>query len=142
MPLEILAAEDDPGEACLMQEAFKAGARASRLHLVRNGVELMSFLRREGEYAASPRPDLILLDLNMPIKSGMEALAELKVDGRLKSIPVIVLSTSTAHEDIAGSYALHANCYVSKPADLHRFIEMVKSIEHYWSAVVALPSHC
>jgi len=139
MPIDILLADDDPGDVCLVQEALRRSELASRLHVVRDGVDLLAFLRREGGYAAAPRPDLILLDLNMPRKGGTEALSELKSDDRIKSIPVVIFTTSTAGDDVARSYALHASCYVAKPAELHQFIETVLSIQQFWRHVVTLP---
>lgn len=133
MPLEVLAAEDDAGEACLLEEAFRLNARHSRLHVVRDGVELMTFLRREGRFSSAPRPDVILLDLNMPRKSGFEALGELKSDDNLKSIPVIVFSTSTAKEDVARCYAMHANGYLAKPPNLHELVDIADAIDRFWS---------
>jgi chemotaxis family two-component system response regulator Rcp1 len=139
MPIDILLAEDDPGDACLVREALAQSRLGSRLHVVRDGVELLAFLRREGAYADVSRPNLILLDMNMPRKSGLEALSELKNDHALKSIPVVIFSTSKANEDVVRSYALYANCYVTKPDELPQFIEVVRSIEKYWFGVVTLP---
>jgi CheY-like chemotaxis protein len=139
MPIDILLAEDDPGDACLVQEAMARGTSGSRLHVVRDGVELLAFLRREDGYASAPRPDLILLDMNMSRKSGLEVLAELKGDPILKSIPVVIFSTSTASDDVARSYEQHANCYVTKPDELWQFIDVVRSIEQYWLGVATLP---
>jgi len=140
MPIDILLAEDDPGDACLVQEALAHSGLGSRLHVVHDGVELLAFLRREDGYADVPRPNLILLDMNMPRKSGLEVLAELKGDNVLKSIPVVIFSTSTANEDVARSYAQYANCYVTKPDELRQFIEVVRSIEQYWFGVATLPT--
>ena len=137
--VEILLVEDSPGDARLMQEAFKEGKICNRLHHVWDGVEAMAFLRREGEYAGTPRPALILLDLNMPRKDGREVLAEIKADRELKNIPVIVLTTSDAEVDILRSYELHANCYLVKPVDLNRFFQLVREIEGFWLSVVKLP---
>jgi two-component system, chemotaxis family, response regulator Rcp1 len=136
---EILLVEDNPGDARLAQEALKEGRMTSRLKVVVDGVEAMSFLRREGQYAGSPRPNLILLDLNLPRKDGRQVLAELKADEDLRRIPVVVLTTSQAEQDILRSYDLHANCYITKPVDLDRFISVVRSIEEYWCSVVTLP---
>ncbi|CUW40934.1 Signal transduction response regulator, CheY-like response regulator [Magnetospirillum sp. XM-1] len=136
---EILLVEDNPGDARLAQEALKEGRMTSRLKVVVDGVEAMSFLRREGPYAGSPRPNLILLDLNLPRKDGRQVLAELKADEDLRRIPVVVLTTSQAEQDILRSYDLHANCYITKPVDLDRFISVVRSIEEYWCSVVTLP---
>lgn len=136
---EILLVEDNPGDARLAQEALKEGRMTSRLKVVVDGVEAMAYLRREGQYAGSPRPHLILLDLNLPRKDGRQVLAELKVDEDLRRIPVVVLTTSQAEQDIMRSYDLHANCYITKPVDLDRFISVVRSIEEYWCSVVTLP---
>lgn len=133
MPLEILAAEDDAGEACLLQEAFQLHGNHSRLHVVRDGIELMEFLRREGDYSSSPRPDVILLDLNMPRKNGFDALVEIKSDHELAPIPVIVFSSSTADKDVSACYALHANSYLVKPGDLQGLLRCVEVIHSYWS---------
>lgn len=136
---EILLVEDNPGDARLAQEALKEGRMTSRLKVVVDGVKAMSFLRREGQYQGSPRPNLILLDLNLPRKDGRQVLAELKADEDLRRIPVVVLTTSQAEQDIMRSYDLHANCYITKPVDLDRFISVVRSIEEYWCSVVTLP---
>ena len=136
---EILLVEDNPGDARLAQEALKEGRMTSRLKVVVDGVEAMAFLRREGTYTGSPRPNLILLDLNLPRKDGRQVLAELKADEDLRRIPVVVLTTSQAEQDILRSYDLHANCYITKPVDLDRFISVVRSIEEYWCSVVTLP---
>lgn len=136
---EILLVEDNPGDARLAQEALKEGRMTSRLKVVVDGVEAMSFLRREGQYQGSPRPNLILLDLNLPRKDGRQVLAELKADEDLRRIPVVVLTTSQAEQDVMRSYDLHANCYITKPVDLDRFISVVRSIEEYWCSVVTLP---
>ncbi|MBI3445677.1 MAG: response regulator [Magnetospirillum sp.] len=136
---EILLVEDNPGDARLAQEALKEGRMTSRLKVVVDGVEAMAFLRREGQYNGSPRPNLILLDLNLPRKDGRQVLAELKADEDLRRIPVVVLTTSQAEQDILRSYDLHANCYITKPVDLDRFISVVRSIEEYWCSVVTLP---
>ena len=136
---DILLVEDNPGDARLAQEALKEGQMASRLKVVVDGVEAMSFLRREGTYAGAPRPNLVLLDLNLPRKDGRQVLAEMKADPELRRIPVVVLTTSQAEQDIMRSYDLHANCYITKPVDLDRFITVVRSIEEYWCSVVTLP---
>jgi len=138
-PAEILLVEDSPGDVRLMQEALKEGKVANRVSVVGDGLEAMAFLRREGDYADVPRPDLILLDLNLPKMDGREVLAELKADGDLRRIPVVVLTTSRAEEDVLRAYNLHANCYVTKPVDLARFLELVKNIEQYWLLMVCLP---
>ncbi|CCG42376.1 response regulator [Magnetospirillum molischianum] len=136
---DILLVEDNPGDARLAQEALKEGRMTSRLKVVVDGVEAMAYLRREGIYADSPRPDLVLLDLNLPRKDGRQVLAEMKEDPELRRIPVVVLTTSQAGQDILRSYDLHANCYITKPVDLDRFISVVRSIEEYWCSVVTLP---
>jgi len=136
---DILLVEDNPGDARLAQEALKEGRMTSRLKVVVDGVEAMAYLRHEGIYADSPRPDLVLLDLNLPRKDGRQVLAEMKEDPELRRIPVVVLTTSQAGQDILRSYDLHANCYITKPVDLDRFISVVRSIEEYWCSVVTLP---
>ncbi len=138
-PIEILLVEDSPSDAQLAIEALQSAKIANRLSHVEDGVEAMRFLRREGPYGAARRPDLILLDLNLPRKDGREVLEELKQDPQLKQIPVVVLTTSRAEQDVLRSYALHANCYITKPVDFNQFMEVVKSIEHFWLAVVTLP---
>jgi CheY-like chemotaxis protein len=137
--IEILLVEDSPSDAQLAIEALQSAKIANRLSHVEDGVEAMKFLRREGPYSDAPRPDLILLDLNLPRKDGREVLAELKEDPKLKQIPVVVLTTSRAEQDVLRSYALHANCYISKPVDFTQFMDVVKSIEQFWLAVVTLP---
>ncbi len=139
--VEILLVEDNPGDARLAKEALKEAKVRNSLHWVEDGVEAMTFLRRQGKYADAPRPDVILLDLNLPKKDGREVLAEVKEDGDLKRIPVVVLTVSDAEEDIIKTYNLHANCYIRKPLDLDRFIEVVKSIEEFWLTIVMLPTH-
>jgi CheY-like chemotaxis protein len=138
-PIEILLVEDNPGDVRLTQEAFKEGKVSNNLNVARDGVEALAYLRQEGEYASAPRPDVILLDLNLPKKDGREVLAEIKEDPDLRRIPVVVLTTSLAEQDILRSYNLHANCYITKPVDLERFITVVKSIETFWLTVVKLP---
>ena len=138
-PIEILLVEDDPGDVVLIQEAFADNKVGNRLSVVGDGVEAMAFLRREGQYAEAPRPGLILLDLNLPRKDGREVLAEVKGDPELRSIPVVVLTTSEAEEDILRSYSLYANAYVTKPVDFDRFIEVVRQIDDFFVTVVKLP---
>lgn len=138
-PIEILLVEDNPGDARLAEEALKEGRVKNALHIVPDGVEALRFLRREDEYAEKPKPDLVLLDLNLPRKDGREVLEEIKADDNLKRIPVVVLTTSKAEEDILRSYDLHANCYITKPVDLNQFIDVVQSIENFWLVVVSLP---
>lgn len=139
-PIEILLVEDNPGDVRLTQEALKDGKVRNNLHVVEDGVAAMAFMRQEGQYANVPRPDLILLDLNLPRKDGREVLAEIKADEGLKRIPVIVLTTSQAEEDICKAYGLNANCYIAKPVDLDQFITVIKSIEDFWLTIVKLPS--
>jgi CheY-like chemotaxis protein len=138
-PVEILLVEDNPGDERLTREALKEGKVYSNLHWVKDGVEAMQFLRREAKYQEVPRPDIILLDLNLPKKDGREVLQDIKNDDKLKRIPVVVLTTSKAEEDVLRSYNLHANCYVTKPVDLEKFIVVVKSIDVFWLTVVTLP---
>ena len=138
-PVEILLVEDNPGDERLTREALKEGKVYSNLHWVKDGVEAMEFLRREGKYSSVPRPDIILLDLNLPKKDGREVLQDIKNDDALKRIPVVVLTTSKAEEDVLRTYNLHANCYVTKPVDLEKFIVVVKSIDMFWLTVVTLP---
>ncbi len=139
-PIEILLVEDNPGDARLTREALREGKIHNNLHHARDGVEALAFLRRQGEYANAPMPDLVLLDLNLPRKDGREVLAEMKQDPRLRLIPVVVLTTSEAENDIVRSYELHANCYITKPVGLEQFIAIVREIESFWLAVVTLPS--
>ena len=134
-PIEILLVEDNPADVRLTQEALREGKVRNNLHVARDGEEALAFLRREGE----PRPDLILLDLNLPRRDGREVLQEIKSDPRLKTIPVVVLTTSGAEADIVKSYSLHANCYITKPVDLDQFITVVKSIDDFWLTIVKLP---
>ncbi len=136
---DILLVEDNPGDARLAQEALKEGRLSTRLRVVVDGVEAMAYLRREGEFATAPRPHLVLLDLNLPRKDGRQVLAEMKADSDLRRIPVVVLTTSQAEQDILRSYDLHANCYITKPVDLDHFIAVVRAIEEYWCAVATLP---
>ncbi len=139
-PVEILLVEDSPSDADLTVEALSDGKVLNNLHWVEDGVEAIAFLRRQGKYSDAPRPDLILLDLNLPKKDGREVLAQIKADPTLKLIPVIVLTTSAAERDILKTYELNANCYVTKPIDLEQFISVIKVIELFWLAVVKLPS--
>ncbi len=138
-PIEILMVEDSPSDAQLTVEALHAAKIANRLSHVEDGVEALRFLRREGPYADARRPDLILLDLNLPRKDGREVLAELKRDPDLKVIPVVVLTTSRSEQDVLRSYQLHANCYITKPVDFTQFMAVVKAVEHFWLTVVTLP---
>jgi CheY-like chemotaxis protein len=138
-PVEVLLVEDNPGDVRLTREALREGKIRNNLHVARDGVEALAFLRRQGEHAGAPRPDLILLDLNLPRKDGREVLTEIKDDATLRQIPVVVLTSSQAEEDIIRAYDLHANCYISKPVDLDQFINVVRSIEDFWFTVVKLP---
>ena len=138
-PIEILLVEDNPGDARLTREALSEGKVHNNLHHARDGVEAIAFLRREGAFANAPTPDIILLDLNLPKKDGREVLSDLKADPRLRRIPVVVLTTSEAEQDILRSYELHANCYITKPVDLEKFIAIVRGIEDFWLAIVTLP---
>lgn len=139
-PIEILLVEDSPSDADLTVDAFSEARVLNNLHWVEDGVEALSFLRRQGQYRDVPRPDLILLDLNMPKKDGREVLAEIKADSQLKRIPVIILTTSAAERDILKTYELNGNCYVTKPIDVEQFMSVAKIIEAFWLAVVQLPS--
>ena len=139
-PIDILLVEDNPGDVRLTREALRENKVCNNLHVAVDGVDALNFLRREGKYANAPRPDLILLDLNLPRKDGREVLAEIKTDPLLKRIPVVILTTSDAEQDILATYDLHANCYITKPVDLDCFIYVVKSIEGFWLSVVKLPS--
>jgi two-component system, chemotaxis family, response regulator Rcp1 len=139
-PIEILLVEDSPGDVRLTREALKDGKVRNNLHVVIDGVEALGFLRREGRFADAVRPDLILLDLNLPRKDGREVLTEIKLDPELAIIPVVVLTTSQAEQDILRAYRLHANCYVTKPVDLDQFIKVVQSIEDFWLTIVKLPT--
>ncbi|MCX5892111.1 MAG: response regulator [Deltaproteobacteria bacterium] len=138
-PIEILMVEDNPGDVRLTVEALKEGKVRNILHTVEDGEEAMKFLRRQEPYAKAPRPDLVLLDLNLPKKNGREVLAEIKDDPDLKRIPVVILTVSEAEQDILKSYNLHANCYITKPVNLEQFIKVVRSIEDFWLTVVMLP---
>jgi chemotaxis family two-component system response regulator Rcp1 len=138
--VEILLVEDNPGDARLARQGLRQSKIPHTLHIVDDGVKAMDFLHRDREYATVPRPDLILLDLNLPRKDGREVLREIKEDAGLQTIPVVILTTSRADEDVNKTYSLHANCYVTKPLDLHQFLEVVKSIEDFWFTTVSLPS--
>ncbi|MFC4052520.1 response regulator [Actinomadura syzygii] len=138
-PIEVLLVEDDPGDVLLTVEAFEHNKVNNKLHVVNDGEQAMAFLRREGEFADVPRPDLVLLDLNLPLKSGLEVLAEVKADDELRSIPVVILTTSEADEDILRSYQSHANAYVTKPVDFDQFISVVRRIDDFFVTVVKLP---
>jgi CheY-like chemotaxis protein len=137
-PIEILLVEDSPDDADLTIDALRDGRVRNRITHVEDGVEAMAFLRREGKHAEAPRPDLILLDLNLPLKSGHEVLREVKQDPDLRRIPVVIMTSSDDEKDILAAYNSHVNCYVTKPVDLDQFIGVVKSIEHFWFSVVKL----
>jgi CheY-like chemotaxis protein len=139
MPFEILLVEDSPGDVRLTQEAFKTANVAVHLNVVLDGIEAMAFLRREGVYADAPRPDLTLLDLNMPRMNGREVLAQIKKDDELKTLPIVILTTSDSEGDIVKSYELHANCYLCKPVQLTAFEDLVKSINEFWVTRARLP---
>jgi two-component system, chemotaxis family, response regulator Rcp1 len=138
-PMEILLVEDNPGDVRLTREALRECGVPNYLNVASDGVEALAYLRRQGTFGAAARPDVILLDLNLPRKDGREVLMEIKQDPALMSIPVVVLSSSQAEEDIAGAYQLHANCYVTKPMDLDQFVAVVRSIENFWFLVAKLP---
>ena len=138
-PIEILLVEDSPGDVLLTRETLKDAKVLNHLSVVGDGEEAMAFLRRDAPHTDAPRPDLILLDLNLPKKDGREVLAEIKGDSQLRRIPVVVLTTSAAEQDIAKSYDLHANCYITKPVDLDQWITVVNSIENFWLTIVKLP---
>ena len=140
-PIEILLIEDNPGDVRLTMEALKETKVINKLTVMKNGVDAMAFLRREGSYAKAARPHLILLDLNLPMKDGREVLAEIKADEGLRRIPVVILTTSQDEQDVLKSYHLHANCYITKPVDLDQFITVVKSIEDFWLGIVVLPKN-
>ena len=138
--IEILLIEDNAGDARLAKEALRDAKVGNNLTWIPDGVEALAYLRREGKFDKAPRPDLILLDLNLPRKDGREVLAEIKADDKLKRIPVVILTTSQAEEDILRAYHLNANCYISKPVDLDQFIKVVKTIEDFWLTIVKLPT--
>lgn len=138
--VEILLVEDNEADARLTIEALKEGKVRNRMNVVRDGVEAMAYLKREGKHAGATRPDLILLDLNLPKMDGREVLAAVKNDEKLRRIPVVILTTSKAEEDIIRTYDLHANCYITKPVDLEQFIQVVKSIDNFWISIVQLPA--
>jgi CheY-like chemotaxis protein len=138
-PIEILMVEDNPADARLAVEALKEAKVRNRMSVVEDGVEALAFLRRQGRHAEAPRPDLIFLDLNLPKKDGREVLKEIKEDKDLKRIPVVILTTSSAEEDILKSYDLHANCFVTKPVELEQFLTVIRTIDEFWLSVVQLP---
>lgn len=138
-PVEILLVEDNPGDVRLTQEALKDAKVANTMHVVDDGVAALDFLRQRPPYEGATRPDLILLDLNLPRKNGQEVLEEIKQDDKLKRIPVVILTTSTLDEDVQSAYGMHANCYITKPVDFGQFIKVVRAIEEFWLTVVTLP---
>jgi chemotaxis family two-component system response regulator Rcp1 len=137
--IDILLVEDDPGDVRLTREALKEGKVLNTLQVVGDGIAALEYLRHEGRYSKSPHPDIILLDLNLPKMDGRELLAKIKTDSKLRRIPVVILTTSKAEEDILKSYDLHANCYITKPVDMDQFINVVKSVEKFWFTIVKLP---
>ena len=137
--MHVLLVEDSPGDVRLTQEAFREANRMIRLHVASDGVEAMAFLRREGSHSDAPRPDIILLDLNLPRMDGREVLTQIKADDNLKTIPTVILTTSDSEADVARSYQLHANCYLKKPVQLEQFESLVKSINDFWLTKVTLP---
>lgn len=139
-PIDILLVEDNLGDIDLAREALGMGKLHNALHVAQDGVAAMEFLRKTGKYVKSPRPDLIILDLNLPKKDGRQVLAEIKADESLKRIPVVILTTSCAEEDVLKSYNLHANCYIAKPIDMKQFLHVVQSIEEFWLSIVVLPN--
>jgi two-component system, chemotaxis family, response regulator Rcp1 len=138
-PIEVLLVEDNPGDVRLTREALKEGKVRNNLHVVADGVEAIAFLKKQGKFSAAVRPDVILLDLNLPRKDGREVLEEIKADASLRHIPVVILTSSQAEQDIVRAYDLHANCYVTKPVDFEQFITVVRSIEDFWFTIVKLP---
>ena len=140
-PIEILLVEDSPSDTDLTVEALRAAKVCNRLSVVEDGVEAMEFLRRQGPYGHAPRPDLILLDLNLPRKDGRQVLEEIKADEQLRTIPVVVLTTSQSEIDVLRAYALHANCYIAKPVHFRQFLDIVQAIERFWLTIVQLPPH-
>jgi CheY-like chemotaxis protein len=139
-PIDILVVEDNPGDARLIKEVLNEQKIYNSLFIVSDGVEAMNFLQKKGKYKESPKPDLIILDLNLPKKDGREVLSDIKADDNLKRIPVVIMTISQAEADILKSYNLHANCYITKPIDLDQFIKVIKSIEEFWFSIVKLPS--
>jgi two-component system, chemotaxis family, response regulator Rcp1 len=139
LPIQILMIEDNEGDVVLTKEAFKEAKVANNISVVRDGVEAMEFLHRQGKYASAPRPDLILLDLNLPRRDGRQVIADIRSDPELQLIPVVILTSSNAERDVVRMYELHANCYIVKPVDFQNLMEVVKSIEIFWLTVVKLP---
>ncbi len=138
-PIEILLVEDNPGDARLAFEALKESKIRNVLHVIEDGIEAMDFLYKKGKHTKAPRPDLILLDLNLPKKDGREVLAEIKSNPDLKRIPVVILTISKAEEDVLKTYNLHANCFITKPLDLYQFLNVIRSVEDFWLTIVKLP---
>jgi chemotaxis family two-component system response regulator Rcp1 len=141
-PVEILLVEDNPGDVELTREALNGAKVANRLHVVDDGAEATDFLFHRGKFSDAPRPDIILLDLNLPKKDGRQVLSEIKANAKLAQIPVVVLTTSQAEEDILRAYQLHANCYITKPVDFNQFLRIVSTIEEFWLTIVKLPRRC
>ncbi len=139
-PIDILLVEDNPGDVVLTREALKQGKVLVNLHVAKDGVDATDFLWRRGAYVGAPRPDIVLLDLNLPRKDGRELLSEMKADPVVRRVPVVVLTTSKAEEDILRTYDLHVNCYVTKPVDFEQFIRVIRSVEEFWLTIVRLPS--
>lgn len=137
--LEVLLVEDNPGDVRLTREAFRSARRLANLSVVGDGVEALDFLHRRGRHQQAPRPDLVMLDLNLPRKTGAEVLHDIKADVKLKRIPVVILTTSRTTKDIIQSYELHANCYIAKPVDLDQFVAVIRAIENFWLTLVELP---
>ena len=140
-PFHILLVEDSPADVLLTKEALSDSKLLVELHVAENGMQAMEFLRHNGPYSEAPTPDLVLLDLNLPLKDGREVLAEVKADPHLRSIPIVVLTTSQAEEDVLRAYGLHANCYITKPVDFESFVNVVRSIQQFWFSIVTLPRH-
>lgn len=139
-PIEILLVEDNPGDVRLTREALKGSKVYNNLQVISDGEEAIKYLKREGQYSSAPRPDLVLLDLNLPGRDGREILSEIKTSPELNTIPVVILTTSSAEQDIQKTYSLHANCYITKPLELEGFTEVVRSVEGFWLSIVKLPS--
>ncbi len=138
--VDILLIEDNPGDVDLTRDAFEESKMNNSLYVVEDGEEAIEFLYKKGKYSDAPRPELIILDLNLPKKDGREVLEEIKVDDNLKRIPIVILTTSKAEEDVLKTYNLHANCYITKPLDFEQFLQVVKSIENFWMSIVVLPN--
>jgi CheY-like chemotaxis protein len=139
-PVEILLVEDNPGDVRLTVEALSEGSVTNNLHVVDDGVKALNFLRQSGDFHQAVRPDMVLLDLNLPKMNGQEVLSAIKADPKLRSIPVVILTTSEAEQDVLRTYDLHANCYIKKPVDFEQFIQVIRSLEDFWFSIVRLPS--